>query len=132
MSETMRDLLLTPVSVAGSGAILSLGLVSMNTKFMGMPAPISLGLAMGGASLFAGTIKETVLETVLPNNQSQLVYDMTAPVLSGAAAVGIVVIATGGKPMSVKAMGEMFALGVVSEMVGSYVSDNMLGPAIMM
>ena len=44
-NEITTDLIRTPLSVALVGAGLSLSLVSMNTRFMGLPAPLTLGLA---------------------------------------------------------------------------------------
>ena len=130
-NEITTDLIRTPLCVALVGAGLSLSLVSMNTPFMGLPAPLSLGLAMGASSVVAGMMKQTVLNTVLPNNESVMIYNFTAPVLSGFSSLGIVYIAGGGK-MPPKIMGQMFALGFISEIAGTYVSDNLLGPALAM
>ena len=84
---------------------------------------------MGASSVVAGMMKQAVLDTVLPNNESELIYNMSAPVLSGASSLGIVYIVAGGK-MPIKVMGEMFALGFFSEIAGMYVSDNVFGPAM--
>ena len=130
-NDMTTDLIRTPLSVAVVGGALSLSMVSMNARFLGLPAPLSLGLSMGVASMAAGMMKQTVLDTVMPNNESELIYNMTAPVLSGASSLGIVYVVAGGK-MPVKVMGEMFALGFFSEIAGMYVSDNVLGPALSM
>ena len=129
--DMTTDLIRTPLSVAVVGSALSLSMVSMNARFLGLSAPISLGLAMGASSVVAGMMKQAVLDTALPNNESELIYNMSAPVLSGASSLGIVYVVAGGK-MPVKVMGEMFALGFFSEIAGMYVSDNVLGPALSM
>ena len=129
-NDMTTDLIRTPLSVAVVGSALSLSMVPMSSKFLGLPAPLTLGLAMGAASVAAGMMKQTVLDTVLPNND-ELIYNMSAPVLSGASSLGIVYVVAGGK-MPVKVMGEMFALGFFSEIAGMYVSDNVLGPALAM
>ena len=130
-NDMTTDLIRTPLSVAVVGGALSLSMVPMSSKFFGLPAPLTLGLAMGAASVAAGMMKQTVLDTVLPNNESELIYNMTAPVLSGVTSLGIVYTIGGGN-MPMKIMGEMFALGFFSEIAGAYVSDNVLGPALAM
>lgn len=132
-NEYITDLLFTPLCVSASGAGLAVasGLIGMNTKFLGLPAPISVGLAMGASSLIAGTVKDTAFNAVMPADSSDMAYNAAAPVISGASVVALVYFSTG-RRMPAKAAMELFALGAGAEIVGAYVADNFLGPALSM
>ena len=114
--------------VGGTGAVCSLALVGMDDSFLGLPAPVSLGLTMAGASLVSKTLEDTVYES-LPDNESDLLYSTTAPVLTGLGATGLAYMVLG-KHLNNRAMMEFFALGVVAEVGGGYIDEKMLGPAL--
>lgn len=114
--------------VGGTGFACSFALVGMDDQFLGMPAPISLAVTMAGASLVSKTLEDTVYES-LPENESDLLYSSTAPVLTGLGATGLAYMVLG-KHLSTASTLQFFALGAISEIGGGYIDENILGPAL--
>lgn len=128
-NDQMHELIMKPLVVGGVGGVLSLALVPMDVKFLGVPAPVGLGLLMAGSSFVSAMANEAVYEAVLSENESELLYNSTAPVITGAATATAAWMVLG-ENASAYVLGEFFILGVASEVGGSYVHDSLLGPAM--
>jgi hypothetical protein len=128
-NDQMHELIMKPLVVGGVGGVLSLALVPMDVKFLGVPAPIGLGILMAGSSFVSSMANEAVYEAVLSENESELLYSSTAPVITGAATATAAWMVLG-ENASGYVLGEFFLLGVASEVGGSYVHDSLLGPAM--
>jgi hypothetical protein len=115
--------------VGGSACVFSLALVPFDVKFMGLPAPITIGLVAGASSYASSLASDTIYEAVLPESESDLLYSATAPIVTGVGTSAIAYAALG-KHADAKALAEFFALGALSEVSGGYINDNMLGAAV--
>ena len=129
MSETTHDLVIKPLAVGAVGAGVSVMLVPSSMTILGLPGPLGMGLVMAGSSFVNAVANETIYETLLSDNESELVYNATAPVITGSACVGAAYLMLG-KNASSKVLLEFFALGAASEIVGGYVDESILGPAM--
>ncbi len=122
---SIEEIFYKPAIVGGTGAVLSLGLVSTQGRLFGINANVSLGAVMMAASMVSATTKELVYEKALGQGQSNLVYSSTAPVITGLATVaagyGIY-----GSEMTKEAAAILFGLGLAAEIGGDYVSDAIL------
>jgi hypothetical protein len=115
--------------VGGSACVFSLALVPFDVNFMGMPAPITIGLVAGASSYASSLASDTIYEAVLSESESDLLYSSTAPIVTGCATAAIG-YASLGKHADSKSLGYMFALDVISVISGDYINDNMLGNAV--
>jgi hypothetical protein len=128
-SEQMHDLIYKPLTVGAVGGAMSIALIPMDFKIYGMPAPITLGGALALASWASAMSNEAIYENTMSNNESELVYNLTAPVVTGLASSGVVYMMLEGQASS-KTLLEFFALGVAAEIGGGYVNESLLGPAM--
>jgi hypothetical protein len=122
------NIIVQPAIVGVVGAVGSLALVDSSLVMYGMPAPVALGLAIGGSSMVSATMKETVYDNVLKDSESDLLFTATTPVITGLSAVVLYRLAAG--KLSKKSAMQTFALGALSEITGAYIDDNMLGDAV--
>lgn len=129
MSESTHDLIIKPLTVGAVGGVASLALVPMDLKFAGLPAPIGLGLVMSASSFVNAVVNETVYESLLSDNESELVYNSTAPVITGLATSAVAWGMLGDKASGYVLM-EFFALGAVAEVGGDWIDSSLLGPAL--
>ena len=129
-SETMQEFVYRPAMVGGVGAVGSLAIVSSSDKLFGLPAPVSLGLIFAASSMASAGTKNWVYENVLDDDSSELAYNSTAPILTGASAILAGYLLFGSNKMDKRAHIELFVLGSGSEMVGAYIDENILGEAI--
>jgi hypothetical protein len=115
-------MLYRPLITGGAGGLMSLALVSSGRKIDGYNAHMVLGLGMAGASLVSAASHEFILDNVLGDQQSDMVYSIQAPMTTGLATVAMG-YGVFGKGLSMKAAGYLFGLGVAAEMAGSYTSE---------
>jgi len=127
--EQKKDLIYRPLITGGAASIASLSVVGFDDEYMGVPAPIVMGAAGGLASFASAMSNEYVYENVLSDSESELVYNLTAPSITGIGLVGVNYLMFG-SDMSLKHMGISFGIGVGSELVGSFASDKILAPAV--
>ncbi len=128
-NDQMHELIMKPLVVGGVGGVLSLALVPMDVKFLGVPAPVGLGLLMAGSSFVSAMANEAVYESLLPENESEFLYNSTAPVITGAATATAAWMVLGENATGY-VLGEFFVLGLASEVGGAYIHDSILGPAM--
>lgn len=129
MSDTTRDLVIKPLAVGAAGGAMSIMLVPSSLKILGMPGPVGMGLIMAGSSFVNAVANETIYETLLSDNESELVYNATAPVITGTACAGAAWLMLGEHADS-KVLLEFFALGAASEILGGYIDEGLLAPAM--
>jgi hypothetical protein len=128
--ETYHDLVIKPCITAGIGGVLSLSVVGTDVKmYGGLPAPLILGVSIGGASLVSGVLKETVYENALGDDSAELLYSMTTPVLTGLTGTAVLYGMLGGK-IQTDSMLQMFFLAGASEVAATWIDDKMLGDVI--
>ena len=127
--ETTREIFIKPAIVGATGTALSFAVVPWNAKMMGMPAPLAMGLVMAASSCLSATTNEIVYENLMSESDSDLVYDSTAPLITGVVNMGAAWYLLGGHADTTALM-EFFALGVVAEVGGGYIDEKLLGPAL--
>jgi hypothetical protein len=117
-----NELLMKPAVVGAAGGLMSLAIVGTDSRIFGMQGNLGLGVVMGVASLVSSSSNEFVYDKILGDQQSDLVYSIQAPVVTG---LGAVVAGYGafGSKMTLLAASQLFGLGVAAEMGGSYVSE---------
>jgi hypothetical protein len=115
--------------VGGTGMAMSFAVVPWDAKFIGMPAPLAMGLVMGVSSLGSATVRDNVIENYLSENESELVENAVSPLITGGANMALA-YAVLGKHASSKALMEFFAIGAFAEVGGTYLDDSLLGPAL--
>jgi hypothetical protein len=123
----MNDYIYKPAAVAAVAMGGFSTFVDSKFKLGGMSAPVSLGLIDGGSSVVSSMLADTVYDS-LPENESDLVYGATAPAITGLSTMGAGYWALGGTGMS--GMLQLFATGALSEIVGVYVDEMIIMPAM--
>jgi hypothetical protein len=124
----MNDYIYKPAAVAAVAMGGFSTYVDSKYTLGGMRAPVSLGLIAGGSSLVSSVLADTVYDS-LPANESDLLYGSTAPVITGLSTMAGGYWALGGAG-GMTGMLQLFATGALSEVVGVYVDEMIIMPAV--
>jgi hypothetical protein len=85
---------------------------------------------MGTASWVSAMTNEYVYENIMPDEEGDLVYNTTAPLITGVASIAAMYALIGSKHMDVEVITAAGLLGIAAEVGGGYVDERLLAPAM--
>lgn len=128
-SKTIQDYIVKPGLVAGVGTLAAkmwfLPEQNMSVPMLGRDLPVSLVLAgtLYGATMLGKVAADYVLPAISTSKEFSTISSLVQPTLAGAGAVGIFDLVNA-DAIAVKGVGHVFLLGALSEIVGSWLYDN--------